>query len=156
MPASRPQTGTPTQLDCNAAINGNTGCGVKMNTDLSYGPSFNNNRGGWYAVERTTSFIKVWFWNRNDGSVPSDVRNGGSSVNTNNWGTPSAFFPNDSCDIQQHFSAHNIIINLTLCGQWAGAVYPASCPSTCDDFVNNNPSQFVNAYFDLASLRVYS
>ncbi|KAF8059824.1 glycoside hydrolase family 16 protein [Lyophyllum atratum] len=156
MPASRPQTGTPTQLDCDAAINGNTGCGVKLNTDLSYGPSFNNNRGGWYAVERTTSFIKVWFWSRNDGAVPADVRNGGGSVNTDSWGTPSAFFPSDTCNIQEHFSQHNIIINLTLCGDWAGALYPASCPSNCIDFVNNNPSQFQNAFFDIAGLRVYS
>jgi len=147
---------TASQLNCDAAVNGNTGCGVKLNTDLSYGPAFNSNRGGWYAVERTASFIKVWFWSRNDAAVPPAVRKGYFFVNTDSWGTPSAFFPNDSCDIQQHFNEHNIIINLTLCGDWAGNVYPATCPSTCVDFVNNNPSQFQNAFFDLASLRVYT
>ncbi|GLB34452.1 putative glycoside hydrolase family 16 protein [Lyophyllum shimeji] len=155
MPAWRRETGTSTQLDCNAAVNGNTGCGVKLNTEQSYGPRFNAAGGGWYAVERTPTFIKVWFWSRNDWSVPADVRNGNDNVNTDSWGIPSAFFPNDSCDIEQHFNEHNIIINLTFCGDWAGSVYPSSCPSTCVDQVNNNPADFENAYFDLASLRVY-
>ncbi|GLB43086.1 putative glycoside hydrolase family 16 protein [Lyophyllum shimeji] len=157
MPASRAETGTPSGLDCNAAVNGNAGCGVKLSEANSYGPPFNSNGGGWYAVERTNTFIKVWFWPRNSGSVPSDVRNGGSSVNTDNWGTPSAYFPNTSCDIASHFSQNNIIINLTFCGDWAGAVYGSSgCPSTCVDYVNNNPSAFANAYFEFASLNVYS
>lgn len=38
-----------------------------------------------YAVERTNSFIKVWFWPRNAGGIPSDVTNGASTVNTGNW-----------------------------------------------------------------------
>ncbi|RDB18969.1 putative glycosidase C21B10.07 [Hypsizygus marmoreus] len=158
MPASRAQTGTSGQLDCNAAVNGNTGCNVFSNDARSYGPTFNTNGGGWYAVERTSTFIKVWFWSRNDAAVPADVKDGASAVNTDSWGTPAAYFPNTSCDIPQHFNQHNIIINLTLCGDWAGSVYPGSsgCPSTCVDFVDNNPSSFVNAYFDFASLTVYS
>ncbi|TFK39334.1 putative laminarinase [Crucibulum laeve] len=156
MPASRSQTGTSGQLDCNVAVNGNTGCGVKMSTAQSYGPSFNSNGGGWYAMERRSNFIKVWFWGRNDGSVPSDVKNGASGINTDTWGTPSAFFPNTQCDFGSHFSAHNIIINLTLCGDWAGSVYGQDgCPSTCVDFVNNNPGSFSNAFFDFASIKVY-
>ncbi|KAJ8693745.1 hypothetical protein PTI98_008714 [Pleurotus ostreatus] len=157
MPASRAQTGTAGQNDCNVAVNGNTGCGVRQNDAASYGPSFNSNGGGWFTVERTNSFIKVWFWGRNAGNVPSDVRNGASSVNTDAWGTPAAFFPNTQCDIASHFNQHNIIINLTFCGDWAGSVYAQSgCPSTCNDFVENNPGSFSNAFFDFASLRVYT
>ncbi|KAF9443774.1 glycoside hydrolase family 16 protein [Macrolepiota fuliginosa MF-IS2] len=156
MPSSRSQTGTSTQLDCNTQVNSNSGCGVKFPTANSYGPSFNSNGGGWYAIERTPTFIKVFFWPRNSGSVPSDVRNGGSTVDTDNWGTPTAFFPNTSCDLTQHFSAHNIIINLTFCGDFAGAVYSQDgCPGACVDFVNNNPSAFTNSYFDFTSIRVY-
>lgn len=155
MPSSRTQTGTSTQLDCNAAVNGNAGCGVKAPTTNSYGPSFNSNGGGWYAMERNNNAINVWFWPRNAANVPSDVRNGASSVNTGNWGTPTANFPNTQCDIASHFSPNNIIINLTFCGDWAGAVYPGSCPSSCVDYVNNNPGAFANAYFDIASIRVY-
>jgi len=158
MPAGRDQTGAAQQNDCNVAVNGNAGCGVKMPTPNSYGPTFNSNGGGWFAVERTNSFIKVWFWPRNGASIPSDVRSGTSTVNTGNWGTPTAFFPNTQCDLTSHFQENNIIINLTFCGDWAGNsnVYASSgCPSTCVDYVNKNPAAFANAYFDFASLRVY-
>ncbi|KAG5651997.1 hypothetical protein H0H81_006649 [Sphagnurus paluster] len=76
---------TPLQLDCNVAINGNAGCGVQFKSSASYGPAFNNIQGGWYAVERTNTFVKVWFWARNDGTVPADVKNGASSVSTDSW-----------------------------------------------------------------------
>ena len=38
-----------------------------------------------YAVERTDSFIKVWFWARNDTSIPADVAGGWWLVDTDNW-----------------------------------------------------------------------
>ncbi|KAF8152572.1 glycoside hydrolase family 16 protein [Crassisporium funariophilum] len=157
MPASRAQSGTSGQLDCNWQVNGNTGCGVKFPTAQSYGPSFNSNGGGWFAIERTTTYIKVWFWARNNANVPAEVKNGAASTNPNNWGVATAYFPNTSCNIPQFFAEHNIIINLTLCGDWAGAVYGQSgCPSTCVDYVNNNPGAFQNAYFDFASIKVYT
>ncbi|TEB31665.1 endo-beta-glucanase [Coprinellus micaceus] len=144
------------QLNCDAYANSNTGCGVSFNQGNSFGPSFNNNGGGWFAMERNNNFIKVWFWPRSSGSVPSDLRNGAQTVNTDSWGTPAAHFPNTQCNLADHFDAHNIIINLTLCGDWAGNVYGQSgCPSTCVDFVNNNPGSFKNAYFDFAAVRVY-
>ena len=111
---------------------GNTGCGVVAPSANSYGPSFNAAGGGFYAMERTNSFIKVWFWSRN-ANVPSDVRNGGSTVNTDAWvcylslshgihssktnrqGTPTAFFPNTNCDLASHFGPNEIVINLTFC-----------------------------------------
>ncbi|KAJ3572973.1 hypothetical protein NP233_g2732 [Leucocoprinus birnbaumii] len=157
MPSARTQTGTSTSLDCNAADNGNTGCGVQFTgVSNSYGPPFNANGGGWYAVERSSAGINIFFWPRNSGSVPSEVKNGASTVNPDNWGTPAANFPNTNCDINSHFDEHNILINLTFCGDWAGAVYGNSgCPSTCVDYVNNNPSAFSDAYFDFASIRVY-
>jgi len=159
MPSSRVQTGITTQSDCNTAVNSNAGCGALVNTAVSYGPSFNQNGGGWYAVERTDSFIKVWFWARNDTSIPADVADGWWFVDTDSWGVSSANFPNTNCDLATHFVENNILINLTLCGDWAGSssVYSASgCPSTCVDYVNNNPSGFVDAYFDFASIKVYS
>ncbi|KAG6807370.1 hypothetical protein H0H92_007814 [Tricholoma furcatifolium] len=158
MPSDRTELGTATYDDCDSSVNGNSGCGVQMNTDLSYGPDFNNNGGGWFAVERNNNAISVWFWARNDDTVPTDLSTGASSVDTDNWGEPQAYFPNTDCDIASHFDANNIIINLTFCGDWAGSssVYAASgCPSTCVDYVNNNPSAFVDAYFDFASLNIY-
>ncbi|KAJ6588043.1 glycoside hydrolase family 16 protein [Mycena capillaripes] len=158
MPASRTMTGTAVQLDCDATINGNAGCGVKLAQATSYGLAFNGNGGGWYAMERTNNFINIWFWARSDSTVPADVKTGGSSVDTDNWGTPSANFPSTTCDIED-FVAHNIIINLTLCGDWAGdaAIYAsAGCPSTCIDYVNNNPTAFTDAFFQFNSINVYT
>ena len=83
MPASRTMTGTATGNNCDVNTDGNTGCGVKAPTANSYGPTFNANGGGWYAMERTNNFIKVWFWPRNTGSLPSDI--GAATINTDNW-----------------------------------------------------------------------
>ncbi|KIK68640.1 glycoside hydrolase family 16 protein [Collybiopsis luxurians FD-317 M1] len=155
MPSSRSQTGAALQNDCNTAVNSNAGCGVSFGS-RSFGPSFNTNGGGWYAMELTSGFVKIWFWARGS-SVPSDVSAGSSTINTDNWGTPVAYFPNTSCSLSSHFGPQNIIINLTFCGDWAGAVYGSdNCPSTCTDYVNNNPSAFQNAYFDFLSLRAYT
>ncbi|EJD42810.1 glycoside hydrolase family 16 protein [Auricularia subglabra TFB-10046 SS5] len=153
------QTGTLVSTDCNANVNSNTGCGVRTNKANSYGPAFNSAGGGFFAMERTSTAIKVWFWGRSESGIPSDVLNGASSVNTSNWGTPVASFNNANCDIASKFAAANIIINLTLCGDWAGSVWGSSaCASNgaCDAYVNNNPSAFSNAYFDFKGLRVYA
>ncbi|KAH7344535.1 putative laminarinase [Rhizoctonia solani] len=157
-PVVRDQTGTTTNTDCNWQVNGNAGCGVKNPLANSYGPAFNANGGGWYATERTSTYIKVWFWPRNSATVPLQVKNGSGSIDTSTWGTPFAAFVNNSCNIASHFGPENIIINLTFCGDWAGNadVYRGSgCPSTCVDYVNNNPAAFKNAYWDIAALRVY-
>ncbi|KAH6908023.1 glycoside hydrolase family 16 protein [Coprinopsis sp. MPI-PUGE-AT-0042] len=160
MPSSRDMFGSPGQLDCNYAINSNNGCNVKFpGSPASFGPSFNQAGGGWFAMERSNSAISVWFWPRNSEYVPTDVKSGASSVNPAGWGKPSALFPSNQCNMSQFFSAHNFIINLTLCGDWAGQadVYRNSgCPSTCVDYVNNNPSAFQNAYFDFGGIRIYT
>lgn len=68
-------------------------------------------------------------------------------------GTPTAYFPNTSCDLETAFGPNNIIINLTFCesiivirelvlcllsriagGDWAGvaSVFSgAGCPGDC-------------------------
>ncbi|GJJ06564.1 hypothetical protein Clacol_000757 [Clathrus columnatus] len=156
MPSSTTQTGITTGTDCNAADNGNAGCGVQCNKANSFAAGFNGAGGGWYAMERTNSAIKVWFWSRTDSTVPSDVKNGASTVNTSNWGTPFADFPNTNCNMTSHFGPNNIVINLTFCGDWAGNVFTSQgCGSDCVSFVNENPSAFTQAYWDFASLAVY-
>jgi hypothetical protein len=89
-------------------------------------------------------------------------------------GTPTAFFHNSQCNFSEKFGEHVIRINLYLCGDWAGsgAYKKAGCPGSCPgllnilfrsafsqtflaDYVRNNPSEFVNAYFDFTSMRVY-
>jgi len=154
MPDGRAQTGTVTSEDCNTADNSNQGCGVQAPSTNSYGPAFNSNGGGWYAMERTDDFLKVWFWARNGDSPPSDI--GAGSLDTDNWGEPTAYFPNTDCDIASHFSENNIIINLTLCGDWAGSAFDSDgCSGDCATYVDENPSAFIDAYWQFNSVRVY-
>ena len=88
-----------------------------------------------YAMERTINFIRVWFWDRTAAFVPNDVKNGTSSVNTDDWvsnvpsrivapstlaefgspGTPSADFPNTDCDFAKYFGQNYISIGLDFC-----------------------------------------
>ncbi|TFK92165.1 glycoside hydrolase family 16 protein [Polyporus arcularius HHB13444] len=156
----RAMSGLPVTNNCDVAANGNAGCGVQATAPNSYGKSFNAAGGGFYAMERTTSFIKVWFWSRNDPAVPADVKTAGANVNTDAWGTPSALFVPDTCDIPSHFGAHNIIINLTFCGDWAGLPQffnaLGGCPGDCATFVNQNPSAFNDAFWDIAGVHVYA
>ncbi|KAF7367056.1 Glycoside hydrolase family 16 protein [Mycena sanguinolenta] len=143
------------QLNCDTSVNG---CGVNVGQASSFGPTFNADGGGWYAMERTNTFINVWFWSRKATIVPADVSAGGTTVNTSNWGTPVANFPNTTCNFPQFFDAHNIIINLNFCGDFAGqaSVYASSgCPSTCKSYVDNNPAAFGNAYFWINSINIY-
>ncbi|KAG8978196.1 hypothetical protein FRB90_008569 [Tulasnella sp. 427] len=151
------QTGKLVTTDCDWEVNYNSGCGIQVDKTLSYGPAFNAAGGGWYAMERTATRVNVWFWSRNDATVPVEVKNGSGAVSPATWGTPYANFVNDSCDFGTHLGPENIIINLTLCGDYAGNpyVYPSTCPQTCVDHVNNDPASFANAYWDIASLRVY-
>ena len=81
----------------------------------SYGPTFNESGGGWYAMERSDAGVKVWFWPRDSESVPHEVRHGALLVDTGCWGTPVADFPSTDCDMESHFGPHNIVINLTFC-----------------------------------------
>lgn len=159
MPSGIDQSGTALYANCNTAVNSNSGCGVQNTLPNNYGAPFNAAGGGWYAMERTPDEIKVWFWSQdNAGSAPTGMKNGDTSINTDNWGQPVAYFPNTDCNLASLFSENNIIINLTFCGDWAGSssVYASSgCPSTCVDYVNNNPSAFSEAYFDFGFMTVY-
>ncbi|KAM5537516.1 hypothetical protein V8D89_008843 [Ganoderma adspersum] len=158
MGSGRKMTGSTVQANCDVAANGNTGCAVLDKNSKSYGLAFNNNGGGFYAMERSNSGVKVWFWPRHDKSIPADVAKGSTTVNTDKWGTPSAHFPSTSCNMAQHFGPHNIVINLSLCGDWAGqqSIYSQDgCPGSCVANVNDNPGAFATAYFDIAWLKIY-
>ncbi|KAF8325784.1 endo-1,3(4)-beta-glucanase-like protein [Cantharellus anzutake] len=150
-------TGNQAQTNCDARANSNAGCGIHSADGTSYGPSFDAVGGGWYAMERRSDRISVWFWPRDSSDVPQDVKTGAAVIHTKAWGTPYAEFVSDQCDIPSHFAKHRIIINLSLCGDWAGSAYSSSgCPGTCVDYVNNNPSAFVVAYWEFNSVKVYT
>ena len=95
-------------------------------------------------------------------------------------GEPVGFWPGGkSCDLTKHLDPHNLIINLTLCGSWAGNTFNADgCPGHCEStylslrtshvflsaefllrepaYVEQNPAAFKNAFFDIAWVKVYA
>ncbi|KAF9529070.1 hypothetical protein CPB83DRAFT_906319 [Crepidotus variabilis] len=80
----------------------------------SFGVAFNQNGGGWYAMERTSACVKIWFWERSNGSVPAEMKNGGNSVNPDAWGAPFAHMTNEHFYIEKILKAHNLINFLTF------------------------------------------
>ncbi|KAH9047159.1 concanavalin A-like lectin/glucanase domain-containing protein [Lactarius hengduanensis] len=160
----QPQTGETSLTDCNTAVKHNKGCGVTFtDPDPSYGAPFNRAGGGYFVTYRGRDSVKVWFYPRH-AHVPAVFRDGAPRgvlvYPDTSWGSPVANFPfrPDLCDYEQHFAAHRIIFSLTFCGGWAGSLWPTSgCgEGTCNDFVNNNPSAFSEAYWEINSLRVYT
>jgi len=106
--------------------------------------------------------ISIWFWNR--ANLPSNVKNPGSTIDTTGWGTPSAAYPSSSCNISQVFTAQKLVLDITLCGDWAGvpSVYNATCSGgttgLCynDNVIGAGSPRFDNAYFTINSVRVYT
>ncbi|KAL4250126.1 Glycosyl Hydrolase Family 16 [Abortiporus biennis] len=123
----------------------------------SFGREFNANGGGWYALERTPDDIRIWFWSRPDPSTPTAISSEAFTIDTSLWGTPIAHFPASiSCDLNEHFGPNNIIIDIALCGDLASATFTdAGCGTDCATFVDQNPTAFIDAYFDIASIRVF-
>ncbi|KAJ5157008.1 uncharacterized protein N7482_008108 [Penicillium canariense] len=132
----------------------NAGCAIIGSSDQSYGDGFNKAGGGVYATEWTSSGISVWYFA--NASIPSDITSG--NPDPSGWGTPSAAFTG-SCDIDSHFKNLQIVFDISFCGDWAGDVWSssscASKDSTCNSYVQNNPSAFQESYWSINSLKVY-
>jgi hypothetical protein len=143
-------TGTMGSSNCQ----GNTGCGIRT-TAGSYGAAFNSHQGGVYALEWTPDFIQTWYFAR--GSVPADITNNSPSPNPAGWGKPFAYFQQGSACPNSHFQKHQMVIDLTFCGDWAGAVFGNDCPGkgSCNDFVKNNPGEFKEAYWTIHFIKVF-
>ncbi|KAI0339157.1 hypothetical protein BDW22DRAFT_1336775 [Trametopsis cervina] len=152
----------PTITDCNSTDN--SGCTVPESTPNSFGQLFANNGGGVWATQFDVSGIFIWFWGRSH--VPPSVTTATDSLDISSWGPPSAAYVSSSCNIPDFFGAQQIVIDITLCGIWAGnpALYAAQCggnatdPSTCVSHVvwYNGTSDYANAYFELNSIRAFS
>lgn len=150
-PWANNMTGVSTGDNCDVWQTGNGGCGVRGG---KYGSTFNGAGGGAYVTEWTESGVKIWYFAMQD--MPADILS--SHPNPDAWtATPQSTFPfGSSCDAN-HFGPQSVIFDITFCGDWAGNVYQGSqCPGTCVDFVANNPAAFLDTYWSIRALRVYS
>ena len=61
-------------------------------------------------------------------------------------GEPVGFWPGGkNCDLTKHLDPHNLVINLTLCGSWAGSTFNADgCPGNCESAYHALPSLFTS------------
>ena len=59
--------------------------------------------------------VSVWFWGRDDLSVPDQVRYGHKHVRTVTWGIAEAVFSAENCDMEEYFGLHEIVFDLTFC-----------------------------------------
>lgn len=125
------------------------GCGFDTKDTNNYGTAFNRNGGGVYALEWTSSIIRVFFFPRQ--SIPADISTESPHPNPSTWGKPIAAFSGDGCDIDQHFKNHKIVFDTTFCGAWAGETFETvgECKNTgmkCVDYVKSHPEIFEEAY----------
>ncbi|KAM0750678.1 hypothetical protein T439DRAFT_342968 [Meredithblackwellia eburnea MCA 4105] len=155
---SSTMSGTLSYSNCSSSANSNSGCTISETKADSYGSAFNAAGGGVFVTEFATTGISIWFFSR--ANVPSDLLTSNSSAvpSPSNWGTPSAYYPSSSCDIATHFANQQLILDITLCGDWAGnaAVFNATCSGVCyTDFVLNS-SSYANAHFEIPSIRIYT
>ncbi|KZP31323.1 glycoside hydrolase family 16 protein [Athelia psychrophila] len=140
------------ELDCDGTISGNPGCGITEWSSASYGPYFDSQGGGVFAMKWDDEGIAVWNFYR--AAIPQDITDG-QSPNPSGWGQPAAQLAPSGCNPLTMFSNHSIIFDITFCGDWAGNSYSTSgCPGTCAERVQD-PSNFVNASWEINSLKVY-
>lgn len=145
------QTNGIDNLQCNAFINNNAGCGVTEWSHASYGPLFDEANGGVFAMNWDQNGIAVWSFYR--AAIPLDITQG--NPNPSNWGEPVAALSTQSCNITKYFANHSIVFDITFCGDWAGNSYNSSdCPGTCETRLMD-PANFVNASWIINSLSVY-
>lgn len=145
--SSSVETGTVQTTNCTYDTNtgaNSAGCGVLDGDTSSFGTPFNAMGGGVYAMEWTSSYIRMWFWRRS--AIPSDITSG--KPNPSGWGSPYVDFEGD-CSIDSNFKNHQIVLDTTFCGDWAGSVWGDTCASStgvssCSVYVGNNPSVFKN------------
>lgn len=160
--------------NCDVSSSGsNTGCSIQSNASQTFsaqgkkmvthptaGEAFNAAGGGVYATLWDSSGVTIWMFPHS--AVPSDLQAG--APNPADWTTitPVARFGGQGCDYGSTFRNQQLVIDTTFCGDWAGKdeVWFASttCAAkapTCQDFVAGNPAAFKDAYWEIASIKVF-
>lgn len=140
---------------------GNQGCQVMdAAPSTSFGAGFNAAGGGVFVTEWTAAVINIWFFTA---AAPLPASLTAANPSTAALGLPAASFTDATCDFASHFSDLQIVLDTTLCGDWAGADAVWSVQgcaaetgvATCQDFVANHPESFQEAFWGIRGLAVY-
>ncbi|WVF66337.1 hypothetical protein IAT40_001077 [Kwoniella sp. CBS 6097] len=144
-------TGTLGNTVCDSTTGG-SGCTIVSPSASSFGEPFNSAGGGVFAMLWTGDGVRMWDWNR--AQIPSDINSGHPKPDS--WGVPAAAWDASTCDPKKFFQAQVIVVNIDLCGDWAGDLYSTFpyCPGTCAEYVAN-PLNLNNTVMLLNSIKVY-
>jgi len=149
-PTPQNYTGWISTTNCYAYEASNSGCAVIDPSVASYGTQFNVLKGGVFAMMWLDDGIRIWFFHR--AAIPSDIQ--ASAPQPATWGTPATFLGN-GCDIDSHFKDHQMVFDITFCGDWAGSSYiDSGCPGTCSQRIQQ-PSNFANASWTINYVHVF-
>jgi hypothetical protein len=143
--------------NCDANRSGNTGCGIEGPID-SFGMSFNNK-----YVKKGAAYVMYWDMDKTIKTwlIPGDSYNSisgpfGSNPNPDSWGEPYAIF--DMSKTKCIIKDQQIIINITLCGNWAGQMNLCKTDTggkSCSDWVHN-PDNIRDAFWDIGRVSIYT
>ncbi|KAG2136319.1 glycoside hydrolase family 16 protein [Suillus cothurnatus] len=153
-------TGQVLGTNCYSSPNADSGCGVEdygykdlmYLCDSSFGYGFNSAEGGVFALlwDNSTG-MSMWHFARAD--IPADLT--AQTPNPSTWGAPAGYWSAQSCDISANFYDHQMVIDTTICGNWAGGAYSSSgCPGTCSDMVAN-ATNYVDAKWVINYVAVF-
>ncbi|KAF8075111.1 glycoside hydrolase family 16 protein [Lyophyllum atratum] len=148
---SVPVSGRVASKQC-ATINGdNTGCAFVDPDSSSYGKGFNLIAGGVFVHLWDSTGIKMWRFPRTE--IPADII--AKTPDPSKWKDPVAYWSASSCDMAAHFYEHSLVLDTTLCGDWAAPTYKsAGCPGTCAEAVMD-PTNYAFAKWKLNYIAVY-
>ncbi|KAJ7472898.1 concanavalin A-like lectin/glucanase domain-containing protein [Mycena galericulata] len=155
------QSGQSVITNCNSTTA--SGCTVEETKPNSFGAGFAAAGGGAFGLQFDAAGIWMWFWSRAD--IPASITQSASDPNATmditDWGIPSAAYPAGpaGCNISEFFPPQQLVVDITLCGLWAGlpVVYDATCPGDC--FASNiagNGSNYAAAYFEIPAIRTFA
>ncbi|KAJ3803757.1 hypothetical protein EV368DRAFT_90105 [Lentinula lateritia] len=189
MPATCTYTITVLNDNCAAANGGNNGHGVEFAANI-FGPSFNAAGGGWCVTVFSRPILLCYginscshhhvglelLWQCGSTMVPASISEGTKAITDNcvyrNIGSavhvffvrvlPWLISPTPIVTLHPNLRAHNFLINLTFCGDWAGitSFWDLACTasmgvSDCNDYINVNLTAFSNTYLKINSIRIY-
>jgi hypothetical protein len=99
------QTAGQNNTDCDGTLQGNAGCGITEWSHSSYGPYFDSQGGGVFAMKWDDEGIAVYSFYR--AAVPEDIVQG--SPDPTNWGAPDGALDPSGCNPITFFVNHSII-----------------------------------------------
>lgn len=134
--------------NCVSSQNSNSGCAFADTDTSSFGEGFNKAKGAVFAHLWDNTGIKIWRFARD--KIPADVA--ARNPDPSSWPTPQAAWSSKTCDMTSHFFDHELILDTTICGDWAGAAFGSDgCSGSCSDLVSD-PKNFAS---ELETIQCY-